>query len=226
MSRSAQLRAKLDLAMPTVLAQTRLLWKGPDPAAAYRRWLVVLHQMVRATVPLMVTALDECRSRSGDQTAPILAGYFARHIRDEFGHDAWLAADLERAGGDVAALSEPPAPAVASLVGAQYYWIRHAHPVALLGHIAVLEGYPPHPELAAHLADRTGLPHSAFHTIGQHSSLDIRHRDELLRTIDAIPMTAWHEQLLGISAFHTVGGVADVVSSISSRVPDLSRLTA
>ena len=31
----------------------------------------------------------------------------------------------------------------AALVGAQYYWIRHVHPVALLGYVMLLEGYPP-----------------------------------------------------------------------------------
>jgi hypothetical protein len=226
MSRSVRLRAKLELMVPAVLAQTRLLWAGPDPVTAYQRWLVASHQMVRATVPLMVSALAECQSRSGDQAAMALAGYLARHIRDEFGHDQWVAADLERAGGDAAALSEPPPPAVASLVGAQYYWIRHAHPVSLLGHIAVLEGYPPHPGLAARLADLTSLPQAAFHTIDRHASLDVRHRDELLRTIDAIPMTDWHEQLLSISAFHTVSGMADVVAMVTRQAAGGGRLAA
>ena len=40
-------------------------------------------------------------------------------------------------------IARPPAPAVAALVGAQYYWVLHHHPVALLGYIGLLEGYPP-----------------------------------------------------------------------------------
>jgi Iron-containing redox enzyme len=215
MSQSTRLRAKIDLVIPASLAQTTQLWNGPDPVTAYRRWLVVLHQMIRATVPLMVTALTECQGRTGDETAAALAGYFARHIRDEFGHDQWVAADLERAGGDLAALSDPPPATVAALVGSQYYWIRHAHPVALLGHIAVLEGYPPHPGLVGRLADRTGLPHAAFYTMERHASLDVAHRDELLRTVDKIPMTGWHEQLMGISALATVSGLGDVVALVA-----------
>jgi len=41
-------------------------------------------------------------------------------------------------------------------VGAQYYWIHHFHPVALLGYIAVLEGRPPSPTLVEELIERTG----------------------------------------------------------------------
>ena len=37
----------------------------------------------------------------------------------------------------------PVAANVATLVGAQYYWLRHVHPVSLLGHMAVMEGYSP-----------------------------------------------------------------------------------
>ena len=43
------------------------------------------------------------------------------------------------------------------VVGAQYYWILHYHPVALLGWIGLLEGYPPAPEMLDELMARTGL---------------------------------------------------------------------
>ena len=38
-----------------------------------------------------------------------------------------------------------PPPSVAGLVGSQYYWILHHHPVAFLGYVALMEGYPPTP---------------------------------------------------------------------------------
>ena len=41
------------------------------------------------------------------------------------------------------ALDRIPSPKVAAMVGAQYYWLRHYHPVSLLGHITAIEGYHP-----------------------------------------------------------------------------------
>ena len=59
-------------------------------------------------------------------------------------------------------LKRIPPPSAAALAGAQYYWIRHVHPVAILGFIAVLEGTPPDVEFFENLADRIGLPRQAF----------------------------------------------------------------
>ena len=74
-------------------------------------------------------------------------------------------------------------------VGAQYYWIFHYHPVALLGWIALLEGYPPSREEidAADGPDRLrarGVPDARAH-----AELDLRHRDELFERIDRLPLT-------------------------------------
>ena len=52
-------------------------------------------------------------------------------------------------------LTRPPSPTVAAAVGAQYYWILHYHPVALLGYVATLEGTLPTVELLDDLVDRT-----------------------------------------------------------------------
>ena len=52
-----------------------------------------------------------------------------------------------------------PSPTVAALVGSQYYWIFHYHPVALLGFVALfVEGHPPTPQLIEVLNERTGFP--------------------------------------------------------------------
>ena len=52
--------------------------------------------------------------------------------------------------------NRPPSPTVAALVGAQYYWIEHVHPVGLLGYVLLLEGWPPTPETVEELRRRTG----------------------------------------------------------------------
>src|SRR5688500_20269354 len=89
--------------------------------------------------------------------------------------DLWMAA-----GGDLAELVQRiPEPAAARIAGAQYYWIRHAHPVALTGHIAVLEWHPPSPALVPDLMDRTSLPRQAFQTLALHAELEAEHGGRL-----------------------------------------------
>jgi hypothetical protein len=78
------------------------------------------------------------------------------------------------------------------------------HPVALLGNLAVMEGYPPTAAIAEELMDRTGLPRTAFRQWLEHAELDLQHRDDLYAMLDALPLTPEHEALLGVSALHTV----------------------
>jgi hypothetical protein len=93
-----------------------------------------------------------------------------------------------------------PSPAVAALVGSQYYWIFHHHPITFLGFVALMEGYPPTPEVIDTLIERTGLPHRAFRTYIEHGDLDPGHRDHLDETLDSLPLTPEQESMLGISA--------------------------
>ena len=99
-----------------------------------------------------------------------------------------------------------PSPRVATLVGAQYYWLRHAHPVSLLGHMGVVEGYSPPPGLADRLQELTGYPRDAFRAIRRHERLDIKHKRELYELIDRLPLTPEHERLMGMAGLHTIAG--------------------
>jgi hypothetical protein len=66
--------------------------------------------------------------------------YLERHIEEERHHDEWTLDDLAAVGIEPAqTLAIRPTANVAALVGAQYYWILHHHPVALLGYMATLE---------------------------------------------------------------------------------------
>jgi hypothetical protein len=107
-----------------------------------------------------------------------------------------------------------PSPAVASLVGSQYYWILHYHPVAFLGYVALMEGYPPTPELIETLITRTGYPRQAFRTYIEHAELDPGHRERLDRTIDSLPLEARHESALGLSAIATAAQAARSLEEI------------
>jgi Iron-containing redox enzyme len=218
----ARLTTKLGFVVPSMLREMARLWEGETPRATYLEWLRVLHSMIRATVPLMLTATEACLQRAGDPVAEGFGQYLSRHIREEYGHDAWVAEDYAAAGGDPSQLALlTVGGAVASLVGSQYYWVRHVHPVALLGHIAVLEGYPPAADVARSMAARTGLPPAAFRALDRHATLDQRHRADVYRLLDALPLQPWHERLIGTSALHTAAGVREVAAGVvqSMRSP-------
>lgn len=156
-------------------------------------------------MPLTRAALDAAVALDGDPLAAPLAGYLELHIDEELGHDETLLDDLGLLGRPrEAVLERMPPPSVASLVGAQYYWIGHHHPVAFLGYVGVMEGYPPTGELIGTLVERTGFPREAFRTFAEHGELDPGHRDHLDRTLDALPLSERHEQVIGASAIATV----------------------
>jgi Iron-containing redox enzyme len=156
-------------------------------------------------VPLTEAALARTRELPvKDPLAEPLASYLEEHVGEELHHDETLLDDLDVLGVDRPSVVERmPSPAVAALVGSQYYWIRHYHPVAFLGYVAVMEGYPPTPELIETLIARTGFPRDAFRTYVEHAELDPGHRDHLDRTIDSLPLDASHESALGVSAITT-----------------------
>ena len=139
-----------------------------------------------------------------DPLAEPLADYLAEHVEEELHHDETLLSDLELLGIDRESVVERmPSPEVAALIGSQYYWILHFHPVAFLGFVALMEGYPPTPELIETLVERTGFPREAFGTYIEHAELDPGHRDHLDRTLDSLPLEERHESALGVSAIAT-----------------------
>lgn len=187
---------------PFALAYDALV-EHPGLRELWPDYLVLQHQIIRATVPLTEAALAEAR-RLDEPLGPPLAGYLEEHVDEELGHDETLLGDLELLGRPRAdVLGRMPAPTVAELVGSQYYWIRHHHPVAFLGFVALMEGYPPTPELVETLLERTGYPRDAFTTYLEHAELDPGHRDHLDRTLDELPLDAAHEEAIGISAITT-----------------------
>jgi len=177
---SRRLRDKLELVLPGLIAASRRLCEHPAVAALYPDYLVQSHCIIRASVPLMEAARDRSRSLRGDPVAAAVADYTACHIDEERGHDDWLLEDLAAIGVDPATvLTRPPPVAVAALVGAQYYWIHHFHPVALLGYMLLLEGYPPSAADVGSLRARTGYGPEAFRTLLLHADLDPHHGEEL-----------------------------------------------
>ena len=150
-------------------------------------------------------AAAECASAlaATDPVARALGEYLAEHAEEEKGHDEWALDDLEVLGITREEVSRRiPSPTVAALVGSQYYWMHHFHPVAYLSYIAVLEA-PPSIDFLEDTVKRTGLPRSAFTTQFYHAKLDIHHVKEFDRMVDSLPLNEWHHSVLGVNAFHT-----------------------
>jgi Iron-containing redox enzyme len=204
--------------VPFARAYTALV-EHPRLAELWPEYLILQHQIIRATVPLTEAALTRAREfRGNDPLAARLASYLEEHVDEELGHDVTLLGDLELLGVDRATvLARMPPPAVAGLGGSQYYWIHHYHPVSFLGYVALMEGYPPTLELIDELVERSGHPRAAFRTYVEHAELDPGHRDHLDRTIDSLPLDASHEVAIGISAIATAALAA---SSLEELLPE------
>jgi len=213
---SDRLRRKIELLLPELSRAGRRFVDHPRVRDLYPEYLVHMHWIVRASVPLMEAGRAQGSTiAASDATAARLAVYFEEHIEEELRHDEWLLEDLEALGWDrTTVLERVPSPTVAGVVGAQYYWIFHYHPVALLGYSMLLEGYPPGPEDVDLLITKTGYGPDAFRTMRGHAELDPGHADELAATIDGLGLTPGQSAVLGLSAMSTAHGLARVLDEL------------
>ncbi len=132
---SAQLRRKIELVLPTLSTPAWKLLNHPHVTDVYPEYMITASFKNRTALPLMEAALGQAQVLAPAE----LAAYLAKHIQEEADED--FLADLEVVGVDRAAVrSRPTPPLMAALIGSQYYWILHEHPVALLGYLEVVEG--------------------------------------------------------------------------------------
>ena len=208
------LRLKLELVTPELAGATSRLVSDPRVAELYVDYLVACHGILRATIPLMQTAQREALTREDDASRD-LAVYLEEHIEEEAGEDEWLLQDLEVLGVERSeVLGHVPSANVASLIGSQYYWVVHAHPVSTLGFLAGLEREPPSREFIDDLIARTGHDKAAFRTLIAHADRDPDHRDELDELLDRIQLTRDQWLLVSISAMHSVHALACVLDEL------------
>ena len=152
-SLSSEIAAKVELISPWLAAASRQLLDHPSPSRLYPEYLRAMHGISRAAVPLMWTAVTRLkREYPGEEPTRTLVAYFEHHIEEEQNHDRWILEDLECLGIDPSwTLQALPLLSIVALVGSQYYWIEHHHPVALLGYLSVMESSQPSPESVARI---------------------------------------------------------------------------
>jgi hypothetical protein len=228
MSHSRRLREKIELVAPCMHRAIDAFWAHPRLPEIFPEFLFTTYCVGRTTVPLLETALAAASGRSGaDAVAGAVADYCARHIPEERHHDEGVLDDLGVL--DVSresVLRRIPSPAMAALIGAQYYWILNVHPVALLGYLEVLEGEPPVSEHLEEVIQRTGLPRKAFRTYFQHADVDRKHRDDLHEALNRMQLSRQLESILAISAFQTVSLVRQIFEELIARLPQETALKA
>lgn len=214
MRNSELLRFKIQLASAELAKNLDKLWDSPDVTRLFPEFLILMHQVIRASVPLMENARAKTMN-SSDALSNNLTLYFDEHVREEEDHDEWTLQDLETAGFDRAKItSRMPSHNVAALVGSQYYWINHYHPVTLLGYIAVLEGSANGSTHIHELMERVELPSSIFRTYLMHSEVDVDHKDELYHAIDDLPLEESHISAIGMNGIYTAACLGRCVSDI------------
>jgi len=209
-------RGRIELCLPALQAAFSNLWRTEPRREMTIAFLVLLHQIMRASVPLMQRAAERCDQLEGtDKTAALLGGYYRQHISEELHHDTWALEDLKAAGCDPERiLSITPSVEVARLVGTQYYWVNHHHPLMLLGYIAVLEAFPPADSKINEIRDGSGLPNSTFRTLRIHGDLDPTHSAEIDQTFNTLPLDQKHLEMVGLSVLHSCDALAGSVRAL------------
>ena len=216
-SNSESVRTKIALCIGPLESAFENLWSYDPLEQIVPPYLVLLHQLMRASVPLMERGAEICEKlKAADPLARELRQYYLNHIDDERNHDVWALEDLVWAGYNAdSALSITPSPQVANLVGSQYYWLNHHHPVMLMGYITVLEAFPPSKERVDEIRDRSGVPEAAFRTLRMHGELDPTHSAEIDDTLNELPLGEIHLQMIGVSTLHTCEWLAKSVQALN-----------
>jgi heme oxygenase-like protein len=218
LSNSQKIRSKISLFSAGLNKAAYDFWMHPHFAVVYPEYLYQSHSIIRASVPLMEATLQVCRSKkyAPDSMLQTFADYLSRHITEESGHDNWILDDAEVMGIDRRLLLERiPTDTAIRMVGSQYYWIHHYHPVAMLGYIAVMEGTPPKIEFIEAVAHRTRFPIAAFSSFMRHAKIDPHHRADLDSLLDALPLSADHHTVIGLSALQTIHYLKTVLSEVN-----------
>lgn len=206
---SRQLDAKMRLCSPVLVSALDRFWGHPDLARLFPSRLFRMHCEARATVHLLGAAMETLSSMPEDPLSAPLLKYLTRLRDEEEGHDDWVLKSLEALDFSRSeVLARVPSPTTAAMVGAQYYWIYHHHPVALLGFIKVAENDPPTHAAIEDVMKRSGLPRGAFTYHLGHVALEPEHNAALDEMLDTLPLTEAQKTAIGVNVIQTVSLLA------------------
>lgn len=198
---SQLIRTKCRLMNGPRVAASEKLWSQPQLENLVPWILTQSFMVANASVPVMRLAEEQCRKQpKDDAVAAGFAAYLKDHIEEETGHDEQCLEDLELLGfssGEIRA--RIPWSAISTLVGLQYYWILHQHPIGLAGYLATIEGAPISVERIESVSEQTGLPIECFRTLLWHAHHDREHSAELDELIDSLPITPEQMGLIGVN---------------------------
>jgi hypothetical protein len=219
---SGRFRAKVEPLLREVSARSYLLSQHTRAEDAYRTLVRTTYPQIRASVPLMLAAQRVASEQAAND--PVAAGlieWLREHTEEERDHDEWLLDDWVALGGDRDELhAAPGSPSVAAMVGSVYYWIFHAHPIAMLGYCAVLEGNPPTSQLIDRFVTGSGLPEHAFSTMRHHSDIDDDHSAEIYELMDELSLTPRHEAIMGMTALQTADLMIQIGDDMLATLPN------
>ena len=196
-----------------MLAAGRRLIEHPRVGELYPAYLRASHWIIRASVPLMETALDRARELAGDDPAarawPSTSRTTSRRSAATTTGCWRTRATRAGAGGGTA---EPPLGRRGGARRRALLLDAPLPPVAVLGYIALLEGYPPTIADVDALMARTGYPHRRFRTI-RHAGSTL-HRDDLDEALDGLPLSPAHSAVVGLCALHSVEAFTRVIDEL------------
>lgn len=213
-SRSRRLRSTLSLTRGRLTELIGKVWYHPRLGELYPEFLFACYGVTAASAPAMQMAAEQCGALGNDPLREPLRAYYLEHADEERDHGEWLLSDLASLGIDRdRALDRLPYPSAAALVGSQYYWIRHVHPAAYLGYIAVLES-PTDAGFLREVSERTGIPLSSMSCHLRHAELDPGHVAEFDAALDVCPLTKHQEELIAVSALSTIAHLERLFTEI------------
>ncbi|MGI8772177.1 MAG: hypothetical protein ACR2JE_12155, partial [Acidobacteriaceae bacterium] len=136
LTQSQRLRQTIALTRGPMTALIRDVWMHPRLGELYPEFLFAIFGVTSTSASLMRSAAARAAELAPeDPLARMLETYYMEHAEEETGHEQWLLDDLESLGiARARVLNRLPYPSVAALVGTQYYWTLHVHPLAFLGY--------------------------------------------------------------------------------------------
>jgi len=209
---------KIRLAEGRLFAATYMFWNHSELPRLFPSFLIQTFSVMRGGLGLMSAALDHALARPKDQVASNLAAYLRIHIEEEKDHDLWLLEDICSLGfkeWDV--LEAPPCSATINLIGSQYFWMNHVHPVAVMGYLILMEGYAPLSGQLEEIRAKSGAPATAFRCLKRHADDDPAHLADLNQTLDSMKLTREQARAVGMCAFAAIENTAAMFEELLAR---------